>query len=126
MGHRHAAGIQVGWRSIARRRPARSAALARSAARHLRDSASPTGQERGRTQMTRSAAICACLLALPAFSQEDPKHSETTTFALTLKPVGPPVPSFRYELVPVGRELRPNNAALLHHRALHVLADVRP
>jgi hypothetical protein len=76
--------------------------------------------------MSRSAAICACLIALPAFAQDDPKQPEFSTFSLTLKPVGPPVPSFRYELIPASRELRPNNAALLHHRALHVLADVRP
>jgi hypothetical protein len=76
--------------------------------------------------MSRSAAVCACLIALSAFAQEDPKQPETTIFSLTLKPVGPPVPSFRYELIPASRELRPNNAALLHHRALHVLADARP
>jgi hypothetical protein len=76
--------------------------------------------------MSRSAAFCACLIALPALAQDDPKQPEFSTFSLTLKPVGPPVPSFRYELIPAGRELRPNNAALLHHRALHVLTDVRP
>jgi hypothetical protein len=68
-----------------------------------------------------------CAGATPAIAQDDgAKSPETTTHALTLKPVGPPVPSFRYELVPSVRELVPNNAALLHHRALHLLADSRP
>ncbi|HKA07911.1 MAG TPA: hypothetical protein VKD71_11685, partial [Gemmataceae bacterium] len=63
----------------------------------------------------------------PATAQDDgPKAPEMTTYTLALKPVGPPVPSFRYELVPSVRELVSNNAALLHHRALHLLADSRP
>jgi hypothetical protein len=62
----------------------------------------------------------------PLAAQEDPKPPQTPTYALTLRPVGPPVPSFRYELVPAARNLVHNNAALLHHRALHLLADVRP
>lgn len=76
--------------------------------------------------MSRSGAILACLVAIPAFAQDEPKQPETTIHALTLQPVGPPVPSFRYELVPTGRDLVHNNAALLHHRALHILSDVKP
>jgi hypothetical protein len=76
--------------------------------------------------MTRLAAFTIALAAIvPAFAQE-PKQPGTTTYSLTLRAVGPPVPSFRYELVPSLRELAPGNAALLHHRALHILADVRP
>src|SRR5207248_1541483 len=45
----------------------------------------------------------------PAMAQDDgPKPPEITTYALTLKPVGPPAPSFRYELVPSARELLPD------------------
>jgi hypothetical protein len=58
-------------------------------------------------------------------AQDDPK-SETQIFALTLKPNGPPVPSFRYEFVPSFRNQSSTNAALLQHRALHLLADRRP
>jgi hypothetical protein len=36
------------------------------------------------------------------------------------------VPSFRYELLPSGRDQVSNNAALLHHRAIHLLNDYRP
>jgi hypothetical protein len=53
---------------------------------------------------------------------EEPKLPE---YALTLRPVGPPLPSFKYELVPA-RDLVKNNAALLWHRALHLYADARP
>jgi hypothetical protein len=54
------------------------------------------------------------------------KDDKTATYALTLRAVGPPLPSFRYELMPSSRDLVSNNAALLHHRALHILADARP
>lgn len=77
--------------------------------------------------MTRPAA---CLLlaavAVPAFAQKDPKEAAGQTYAVSLRVAGPPVPSFKYELVPAHRELEPNNAALLHHRALHLFADARP
>jgi hypothetical protein len=62
------------------------------------------------------------LFGAPAVAQEEPKPAE---YALTLRPVGPPLPSFQYELVPA-RDLVKNNAALLWHRALHLLADARP
>jgi hypothetical protein len=76
--------------------------------------------------MNRIAAICACVVTgTCAFAQEEPKPPQTI-YALSLRSVGPPVPSFRYELVPSSRDLFANNAALLHHRALHILADVRP
>jgi len=89
------------------------------------------GRRRSLSRAIRgSIAVCILPLAFcnsdAAQAQEDPKPPEFTTHALTLKPVGPPVPSFRYELVPSARELVPNNAALLHHRALHLLADSRP
>ena len=58
-------------------------------------------------------------------AQAGRKPPETPTYRLTLRAVGPPVPSFKYELVPSIRDLVPNNAALLHHRALHVFAEVR-
>jgi hypothetical protein len=54
--------------------------------------------------------------------EEQPKPVE---YALTLCPVGPPAPSFKYELLPA-RDLVKNNAALLEHRALHLLTDTRP
>jgi hypothetical protein len=61
--------------------------------------------------------------APPAAAQDDePKPAE---YKLALRPVGPPVPSFKYELVPA-HDLARNNAALLWHRALHLLADARP
>jgi hypothetical protein len=65
---------------------------------------------------------------IPSASAQDVIHKSPppTTYALTLKPVGPPVPSFRYEFVPGLRDQSRNNAALLHHRALHLLNDYRP
>jgi hypothetical protein len=63
------------------------------------------------------------LLFVPsAAAQDEPKAAE---YPLALRPVGPPLPSFRYELVPT-RDLVHVNAALLHHRAIHLLADARP
>src|SRR5262245_65645675 len=65
----------------------------------------------------------AFFITAPAAAQDDePKVPE---YALTLRPVGPPLPSFKYELVPA-RDLVKNNAALLWHRALHLYADARP
>lgn len=64
--------------------------------------------------------------ASPLAAQDaDPKPPETPTYKLNLRAVGPPVPSFKYELVPAPRDQVPNNAALLHHRALHILAEVK-
>ncbi len=71
-----------------------------------------------------SAAAASFSTAL--FAQDADKQADTTTYSLTLRPVGPPVPSFRYELIPSVRNLEHNNAALLHHRALLILADTRP
>lgn len=77
---------------------------------------------------TRFVMVVGCALAslLPAnraWSQDaEPKAAE---YALTLRPVGPPLPSFKYELVPA-HGLVKNNAALLWHRALHLYADARP
>lgn len=69
------------------------------------------------------ACSAGLLLAVPAAAQDDdPKLPE---YALTLRPAGPPLPSFKYELVPA-RDLVKNNAALLWHRALHLYADARP
>ena len=65
------------------------------------------------------------LLTSSAFAQGEPKTEDTQTFALKLRAVGPPVPSFRYELVPSFRNQTSNNGALLQHRALHFLADTR-
>jgi hypothetical protein len=62
------------------------------------------------------------LTARPAAAQDEPRPAE---YPLALRPVGPPLPSFKYELVPV-RDLIRVNAALLHHRAIHLLADARP
>ena len=70
-------------------------------------------------------AIPLLLVASSAFAQGEPKAEETQTFELKLRAAGPPVPSFRYELVPSFRNQTSNNAALLHHRALHLLADKR-
>jgi hypothetical protein len=67
-----------------------------------------------------------CGLAPLNAQDEGHKALEGPAYALTLRPVGPPVPMFRYELIPAARNLVRNNAALLHHRALHLLADVRP
>jgi hypothetical protein len=67
----------------------------------------------------------ACLIgvvAAPALAQDEAKITE---HKLNLRAVGPPLPSFRYELVPT-RDLMHVNAALLEHRALHLLADARP
>jgi hypothetical protein len=71
-----------------------------------------------------AAALLAMLAPTGAAAQDDPKP-ETPTYRLTLPVAGPPVPSFKHELVPSVREQVPNNAALLHHRALHLLAEVR-
>jgi hypothetical protein len=65
-------------------------------------------------------------IAAPALAQQDPKPPESASYALTLRPVGPPVPSFRYELLPSFRNQTANNAALLQHRALHLLTEQRP
>lgn len=77
--------------------------------------------------MSRLIVSCCWFVAAGlTFAQDEPKQPETTTYTLKLRPVGPPVPSFRYELVPPNRDLQRNNAALLHHRALHILSDLRP
>ncbi|HEX3148640.1 MAG TPA: hypothetical protein VHR66_11180 [Gemmataceae bacterium] len=70
---------------------------------------------------TLACLVLACV-AGSAFGQDEPKLPE---YKLTLRAVGPPLPSFRYELVPA-RDLIHVNAALLEHRALHLLADARP
>ena len=62
---------------------------------------------------------------LPTPAQAQDQEPKSAEYALTLRPVGPPLPSFKYELVPA-RDLVRNNAALLDHRALHLLADARP
>jgi hypothetical protein len=89
-----------------------------------------TSDQSGRHFIGRWSLVIGHLLAcgiLSATAQEnEPKAPPAPVYNLTLRPVGPPVPSFRYELVPSARNLVPNNAALLHHRALHVLADLRP
>jgi hypothetical protein len=76
------------------------------------------------------SALCFLVFAFcitsSAAGQDDPAKPETPTHNLVLKPVGPPVPSFRYELLPGLRDQTRNNAALLHHRALHLLNDYRP
>lgn len=69
---------------------------------------------------------CAFLTARADAQDERHKSPEGPAYSLSLRAVGPPVPSFRYELVPAARNLVRNNAALLHHRTLHLLADVRP
>jgi hypothetical protein len=77
--------------------------------------------------MTRfAAAVLALVLVAPVVAQDEPKALETTTYVLTLKPAAPPVPLFRYEFVPSFRNQTANNAALLQHRALHLLAEHRP
>jgi hypothetical protein len=77
--------------------------------------------------MNRTGSIlCVLIGVVPASAQDEPKPAESTTYSLTLRAVGPPVPSFRYELVAPARQLVPGNAALLHHRALHILAETRP
>ena len=74
------------------------------------------------TTLLRTLAL-ALLVSAPAAAQDDePKLPE---YHLTLRPVGPPLPSFKYELVPA-RDLSKTNAALLWHRALHLYADARP
>src|SRR5262249_41956756 len=74
--------------------------------------------------------VCIPYLALcitsSAAGQDDPAKTESPTYSLVLRPVGPPVPSFRYELLTGLRDQTRNNAALLHHRALHLLNDYRP
>lgn len=87
-------------------------------------------ENRGNQTMKPLAVLPFCLFPF-AFclagvqAQDDPKP-ETQVIALKLKPNGPPVPSFRYEFVPSFRNQIPANAALLHHRALHLLAENRP
>lgn len=76
--------------------------------------------------MTRPTICLLLAFAAPAFAQADPKEAAGQTYTLSLRVAGPPVPSFRYELVPAARELVPNNAALLHHRAIHLFAEARP
>ena len=87
---------------------------------------------RERTGSASASVICPFLISHFAFftsaptiaAQDDPKP-ETPAFRMTLPVVGPPVPSFKHELIPSIREQVPNNAALLHHRALHFLGEVR-
>jgi len=67
-----------------------------------------------------------CGIAPSSAQDHEPKAPPAPAYNLTLRPVSPPAPSFRYELVPSARNVVPNNAALLHHRALHMLADTRP
>jgi hypothetical protein len=80
------------------------------------------------TGLTSLIALLGVGLVLhPAAAQApEVKEEDFSTYNLMLKPVGPPVPSFRYELVPSHREQVKNNAALLHHRALHIYSDARP
>jgi len=80
---------------------------------------------RGASNEGLLALACAAgllLTAAPAAAQEEPKPAE---YAIVLRPVGPPLPSFKYELVPA-HDLVKNNAALLWHRAMHLMADARP
>lgn len=73
--------------------------------------------------LTLACAVSPCSQSI---AQSEPTQPPVPTYSLTLKPVGPPVPSFRYELLPASRNLVSNNAALLYHRSLHLLSDVRP
>src|SRR5262245_6084697 len=83
----------------------------------------PPAQARAkRTALVCTAGLWWLLIAPSAPAQDDPKPAE---YPLGLRPVGPPLPSFRYELIPT-RDLVHVNAALLHHRAIHLLADARP
>jgi hypothetical protein len=72
----------------------------------------------------RLALLLVAFAPVLAQAQDDLKP-ESPTYRLNLRVVGPPVPSFKYELVPSVRDQVANNAALLHHRALHVLAEIR-
>lgn len=56
---------------------------------------------------------------------KEPKVDEEI-ISLKLANVGPPAPALLYPLVIPFREAERNNAALLYHRALHLLSDVRP
>lgn len=90
----------------------------------LRFANKPAAQARAlRFALACAAGLYGLLVAGPAAAQDnEPRLSE---YRLTLRPVGPPLPSFKYELVPA-RGLSRNNAALLWHRALHLYADARP
>jgi hypothetical protein len=70
-------------------------------------------------------ALAFALMFVGAAGAQEQAQPPTPEYALTVRPNGPPVPAFRFELVPT-RDLSRNNAALLIHRALHILADVRP
>ncbi len=48
-----------------------------------------------------------------------------TVYALTLKAVGPPAPALKYELLVNPRDTTRANAALLYHRAIHLMAENR-
>src|SRR5687767_13744329 len=70
-----------------------------------------------------AAILSLFVVASMAIAQDAEPKPATTIHSLTLRPNGPPVPSFRYELLTPHRDQNSNNAALLHHRALHVLTD---
>ncbi len=99
------------------RRPARSVSDGRNS-RRLRS---------GLVSIYPSSAFALILFLPPNVTraQDGDKPPEVPTYRMTLPVVDPPVPSFKHELVPSIREQVPNNAALLHHRALHLLAETR-
>src|SRR5262245_38747697 len=103
---------------------------ARRARRPLPPNPPPRSGEGGTNLPKRLLCLCllpfAFCLTSSAAGQEDPAKPETPIHSLVLRPVGPPVPSFRYEFLPGLRDQTRNNAALLHHRALHLLNDYRP
>lgn len=59
-------------------------------------------------------------LSVPPKENEPPKE---TIHALTLKPVGTPLPLLKYELLPNFRDLTRNNAATMYHRAMMLYAE---
>lgn len=68
----------------------------------------------------------AFVVASLASAQDAEQKSTTTVYSLTVRPNGAPVPSFRYELLSPSRDSVSNNAALMYHRAIHILNDNRP
>lgn len=56
---------------------------------------------------------------------DPPERPKETAYAMTLRAAGQPLPAMKHELLPTFRDQTRNNAALLYHRALHLMSENR-
>lgn len=75
--------------------------------------------------LIRAALTCATGAWTVGPAAAQPPEFKVPERNLTLRPVGPPLPAFKYELLPK-QDLVKNNAALLIYRAIVLMAEARP